>query len=265
MKVGIFDSGMGGLSVLHRAMQMIPGIDYIYYADKKNVPYGEKTVEQVKGFVDGIIRFLIEKEVDAIVIACNTATSVATKDYRSGFPVPIIGMEPAVKKAVEEYRDVTGRVLVAATPITIAGDKLLQLVDRVDDTRMVDLIALPQLVRFAEAGEFESEKVVESLKESLKDYPANEYKAVVMGCTHFNYFKENYKKIFPLTTKYVDGIEGTLKELVRRLPRKLTEEEMSGKGSVEYYFSGNKVNAEEKKMIEKYLRQLDRVEKLEIS
>lgn len=261
MKVGIFDSGMGGLSVLHRAIQMMPGMDYIYYADRKNVPYGEKTEEQVKGFVDEIIKFLIAKDVDAIVIACNTATSVATKEYRSEFPVPIIGMEPAVKKAIEDFKEVSGRVLVAATPITIAGDKLLQLVDRVDDAKKVDLIALPQLVHFAEAGEFESGAVVESLKESLKDYPVDEYKAVVMGCTHFNYFKENYKKIFPETTKYVDGVEGTLRQLIRKLPRKLTEAERSGQGTVEYYFSGNKVNKKEKNVIEKYLKQLDRVER----
>ena len=95
MKIGIFDSGMGGLSVLYQAMKKMPGMDYIYYADRKNVPYGEKTEEQVKGFVDEIIKFLIMKDVDAIVIACNTATSVATKEYREGFPVPIIGMEPA--------------------------------------------------------------------------------------------------------------------------------------------------------------------------
>ena len=260
MKVGIFDSGMGGLSVLHRAMQIMPGIDYIYYADKKNVPYGEKTVEQVKDFVDEIIKFLIEKDVDAIVIACNTATSVATKEYRSEFPVPIIGMEPAVKKAVEEFSDIPGRVLVAATPITIAGDKLLQLVDRVDDEKSVDLIAWPQLVRFAEAGEFESDTVVESLKESLKDYPVNEYKAVVMGCTHFNYFKENYKKIFPKTTKYVDGVDGTLRQLVRKLPKELTEAELHGQGAVEYYFSGNRVTDNEMYIIKNYLAQLDRVE-----
>ena len=260
MKVGIFDSGMGGLSVLHRAMQMMPGIDYIYYADKAHVPYGEKTEEQVKEFVDEIIRFLLEKNVDAIVIACNTATSVATKEYRSQFPVPIIGMEPAVKRAVEEFADIPGRVLVAATPITIAGDKLLQLVERVDDAKTVDLIAWPQLVRFAESGEFESDAVVESLRESLKDYPVNEYKAVVMGCTHFNYFKENYKKIFPETTKYVDGIDGTLRQLVRRLPEELTDKEREGKGSVEYYFSGEKADENGRKEIEKYLEQLDRVE-----
>ena len=124
MKIGIFDSGMGGLSVLHRALRMIPEADFLYYADEEHVPYGEKTREQVRGYIDEIIAFMIKKQVDAIVIACNTATSVATKEYRSQFPLPIVGMEPAVKKAVEEYADRPGRILVAATPITIQGDKL---------------------------------------------------------------------------------------------------------------------------------------------
>ena len=166
-----------------------------------------------------------------------------------------------MKKAVEEYRDVPGRVLVAATPITIAGDKLLQLVDRVDDARMVDLIAWPQLVRFAEAGEFESDAVVESLSESLKDYPVDEYKAVVMGCTHFNYFKKNYKKIFPEKTKYVDGVEGTLRQLIRKLPAELSDTEICGQGTVEYYFSGTRANANDVAVIRKYLEQLSKVER----
>ena len=102
MNIGIFDSGMGGLSVLHRALRMIPEADFLYYADEEHVPYGEKTREQVRGYIDEIIAFMIKKQVDAIVIACNTATSVATKEYRSQFPLPIVGMEPAVKKAVEE-------------------------------------------------------------------------------------------------------------------------------------------------------------------
>ena len=87
-------------------------------------PIWGKTREQVRGYIDEIIAFMIKKQVDAIVIACNTATSVATKEYRSQFPLPIVGMEPAVKKAVEEYADRPGRILVAATPITIQGDKL---------------------------------------------------------------------------------------------------------------------------------------------
>lgn len=256
MKVGIFDSGMGGLSVLHRALQIMPDIDFIYYADKDHVPYGEKTEEQVKGFVEEIIDFMLRKQVDAIVIACNTATSVATKEYRSKFPVPIIGMEPAVKRAIEEYSDVPGRILVAATPITIAGEKLLDLVNRVDTKQDVDLIALPGLVRFAEQMEFESEDVVEYLRGNLKEYPVQDYKAVVMGCTHFNYFKENYKRVFPERTKYVDGIDGTLRQLSRKLPER---SDRGCQGTVEYYYSGRPVSEKELLDIEGYLKQLDKV------
>ena len=97
MKIGIFDSGIGGLSVLHHAMKQMPDAEFIYYADEEHVPYGEKTVEQIKGYIEEILDFLIGKGVDAIVIACNTATSVATKEFRAGYPVPIVGMEPAVK------------------------------------------------------------------------------------------------------------------------------------------------------------------------
>ena len=259
MKVGIFDSGMGGLSVLHRALKTMPGLNYIYYADRDHVPYGEKSQEQIKAFVDEIIAFMLQKNVDAIVIACNTATSVATKEYRSKFPVPIIGMEPAVKKAVEEYRMVPGRVLVAATPVTIAGEKLQNLVERVDEDEQVDLIALPGLVRFAEKGEFESEQVVDYLKKCLNTYPIQEYKAVVMGCTHFNYFKEDYKKIFSPSVQYVDGVEGTLRQLLRMLPNYKEEKEQ---GNVEYYYSGQAVTEEEQQEIQNYLRQLDKVENI---
>lgn len=259
MKVGIFDSGIGGLSVLHRALQRIAGVDFIYYADEVHVPYGEKSREQILGYIDEIIAFMLEKEVDAIVIACNTATSVATKEYRSKFHVPIIGMEPAVKRAIEVYRDVPGRVLVAATPVTIAGEKLQDLVERVDKRDKVDLIALPNLVRFAERSEFESEDVVNYLKESLRDYPVNEYKAFVLGCTHFNYFKESYKEVFPNSTQYVDGLDGTVRQLLRKLPAEQLAKEKHGIGTIEYYYSGRPVTEEEKEQIEQYMRQLDKM------
>ena len=250
MKIGIFDSGMGGLSVLHRALRMIPEADFLYYADEEHVPYGEKTREQVRGYIDEIIAFMIKKQVDAIVIACNTATSVATKEYRSQFPLPIVGMEPAVKKAVEEYADRPGRILVAATPITIQGDKLHHLVDRVDKRDMVDL-------------------VVPYLKEALKDYPLEEYKAFVLGCTHFNYFKESYQEIFPNKIEFVDGNEGALRELIRRMEKECDTisvkngandaKEFSKTDRVTYYFSGKQISAADQIRIDKYMCQLDRM------
>ena len=122
--VGVFDSGVGGLTVAREIMRQAPEESLVYFGDTARVPYGSKSRDTILRYVRQIVRFLETKEVKAIVIACNTATSVATKEYRSQFPLPIVGMEPAVKKAVEEYADRPGRILVAATPITIQGDKL---------------------------------------------------------------------------------------------------------------------------------------------
>jgi len=258
MRVGIFDSGIGGLSVLHHAQKALPGAEFLYYADEKHVPYGEKTRQQIKGYIDEIIEFMLGKKVDAIVIACNTATSVATKEYRSRFPVPIIGMEPAVKQAVELYRDIPGRVLVAATPVTIAGDKLHALLEKVDTEDNVDLVALPKLVRFAEKGEFETDAVSEYLKKELKSYSIEKYKAFVLGCTHFNYFMAHYRRIFPKGVHFVDGNEGTVRQLLRKLPKdSIVSGEICGK--VTYYFSGNLVKRDGEKRIRMYMEQLDRL------
>ena len=101
MKIGIFDSGIGGLSVLYEAMQLLPHEQFIYYADEKHVPYGEKTREEIIGYVDEIIQFMIKRDCKAIVIACNTATSAAVSIMRKKYHIPIIGMEPAVKKAAK--------------------------------------------------------------------------------------------------------------------------------------------------------------------
>lgn len=266
MRVGIFDSGMGGLSVLHQAFRELPGIDFIYYADERHVPYGEKTKEQIQRYIKEIIEFMLAKQVDAIVIACNTATSVATKEYRSRFPVPIIGMEPAVKQAVESFRGIPGRILVAATPLTIAGDKLHDLLEKVDHEEKVDLVALPGLVRFAEKGDFHTEAITEYLQEALKDFALEKYKAFVLGCTHFNYFKAYYKKIFPGKVRFIDGNAGTIRQLQRKLriadKEKPADEILSGRqGSVEYFFSGEAVTEKDRKRIEAYIKQLDKLER----
>lgn len=264
MRVGIFDSGMGGLSVLHQALWEIPEAEFIYYADEAHVPYGEKTGRQIRGYIDEIIKFMLEKRVDAIVIACNTATSVATKEYRSRFPVPIIGMEPAVKQAVELYGHLPGRILVAATPVTIAGDKLHHLVEQVDREDKVDLVALPGLVRFAEKGDFDTEEITDYLREELKAYPIEQYKAFVLGCTHFNYFKAYYKRIFAENVRYVDGNAGTIRQLLRKLGYEKKPGMSVGKkaGKINYYFSGVPVTERDKKRIDAYMEQLQKLDSI---
>lgn len=255
MKIGIFDSGMGGLSVLHTARKLLPHEHFIYYADENHVPYGEKSKEEIVGFVDEIIRFMIAHDAKAIVIACNTATSAAVKLMRQKYSLPIIGMEPAVKKAIDLYGN--RKVLVCATPITVKGEKMIKLVERVDKEHLVDLVALPGLVRFAEKQEFEGEAVLSYLQEALSYFDLSQYGSLVLGCTHFNYFKDSFQKIMP-QVHFLDGNTGTINQLIKNI-----DSEMNS-FSVEYYYSGKKVTDEkELKRIERYLSRLDEMEQIE--
>lgn len=249
MKIGIFDSGMGGLSVLHVALQYLPKDQFIYYADEKHVPYGEKTRADIIQYVDESIQFMIQKGVQAIVIACNTATSAAVATMRKKYDLPIIGMEPAIKKAIDTYGD--HRVLVIATPITVKGEKIHDLVNRVDKHHLVDLVALPKLVHFAERLEFHSEDVYNYLQEALSHYSLDDYSSIVLGCTHFNYFKDILREILPSHIHFVDGNEGTIKQLMKYVD---CHDDYQ---TVEYYFSGKPVNEHELERIHQYLNRLD--------
>lgn len=241
MKIGIFDSGIGGLSVLHQALITLPKEDYIYYADTDNVPYGTKEREQIIGYVDHAIDFLVGKGVKAIVIACNTATSIAAEYVRHKYTLPILGMEPAVKPAVAKSNG--KRVMVIATPVTVREEKLRNLIELVDDEHRVDLVATPGLVRFAEAGVFESAEVEQYLRKEFAPYQLENYSALILGCTHFNYFKDTYRRIFPKETAFMDGSVGT----VNYLKKILTEQNLleNNRGTVEYYMSGRPVYKEE--------------------
>lgn len=261
MRIGIFDSGIGGLSVLHDALRMLPDAEFLYYADEKHVPYGTKTDDQLRGYVREIIGFLLDRDVDAIVIACNTATTVATHEFRSTVPVPVIGMEPAVKKAIESFHGADGRILVAATPVTIAGDKLHDLLGHVDKTHEVDLIALPELVTFAEEGEFDSPAVDEYLEEAFAPYDIDRYTALVLGCTHFNYFKEKLLGHFDGSIAFVDGNEGTIRQLMRKLPVEGAPRDPD-RPRVEYFISGRPMDEGRLRSIDAYLAQLDAMAEL---
>lgn len=268
MKIGVFDSGIGGLSVLHCARRLMPQADFIYYADEKHVPYGEKKPEEIRAFLIEILHFMLKKQVDAIVIACNTATSVLTMEYRNQFPIPIIGMEPAVKKAVDLNIE-DKRILVAATPITIQGNKLNNLLLRCDTNQEVDLIALPGLVRYAEKGDFTNPEIETYLRNQLNGFHLDDYGTFVLGCTHFNYFKEYFFKIFHGKISCIDGNEGTVHQLIRVLSKRNQQQQESStknnglhKGTVEYYFSGNPTSEKDRMRIRHYLEQLDYVDAL---
>ena len=239
--IGVFDSGIGGLTVLKKIITILPNESYLYYADTQNVPYGTKPKEEVKKYVKEAVDFLVSKHVKAIVVACNTATSIAIQDLRSNYTLPIIGIEPAAKPAVENRG--SKKVLIMATPTTIREEKLKDLLEQLSAQESVDLIAMPKLVEFAEKREFESNAVKEYIKKELESYNLEDYSELVLGCTHFPFFKKTLSAIFPKDTQIIDGSLG----VANRLKNVLEEQNLLGnrKLEIEYYYSGNKVNNQE--------------------
>ena len=257
--IGVFDSGMGGLSVLHQAIKILPNEKYIYYADTDNVPYGTKTNNQIKEYVDSAVNFMVKKNVKAIVIACNTATSVNINNLRKHYNISIIGIEPAVKPATKINKE--KRILLIATPVTVREEKLKKLLKEVDKENKVDLIALPRLVEFAEKEEFDSNNVEEYLKSEFKELNLDNYSELVLGCTHFNYFKPILKKIFN-NINILDGNIG----IINRLKSVLEANNILGNiqsTNIEYYYSGKLVkDKKELDKIERLHSRLDEVFKL---
>jgi len=259
LNIGFFDSGVGGITVLYEALKILPKEDYIYYADILNVPYGNKSRDEVRKYIFEAVDFIVDQGVKALVIACNTATSAAIEDLRRKYSIPIIGMEPAVKPAVKMSENNHKRVLVTATAFTLKEEKLKNLIAKLDNENIVDLLPLPGLVEFAEKLEFDHRVVENYLAMELKKYDLTQYGTIVLGCTHFPFYRDNLRKILPANIDIIDGNIGT----VRNLRRKLEESRMlyEGTGKVIFYNSGRKV--EPGKELDTYNKLFDRLREME--
>lgn len=232
LAIGVLDSGIGGLNVLRELVRILPNERYVYYADEKNAPYGEKPEGIVKSLVDDAVEFMVDLGVKAVVIACNTATSVAIDELRAKYSVPIIGMEPAIKPALMTDK----RVLLMATPVTIRSGRLKKLLNKSGEADRVDLLEAPRLVEFAEASVFDSTEVKQYIRELLQGYDLSAYSSLVLGCSHFSFFKSVFRSIFPENIQIFDGSCGTADNLKAVLLRNSL---CSNSGlSVEYCYSG---------------------------
>lgn len=248
LPIAIFDSGIGGISVLREALKVLPNENYIYFADTDHVPYGEKNKEEVKKFVLDAGKFLAEQKIKMLVIACNTATSSAIAELRTIYQFPVIGMEPAVKPAVSNNKN--KRVLVLATALTLKEQKFRELVDKVDNEKVVDMLPLPELVMFAEQHIFDDEQIIPVLKERLSSINLENYGTVVLGCTHYPFYKETFQKIFPPGTEIIDGNKGTVTHIKNVLEKKELFNAGNNKGELVFFHSGKKITDE--KLIAKY-------------
>ena len=261
MTIGFFDSGIGGLTVLYEALKVLPYENYIYYADTLNVPYGTKQKNEVKKYIFDAAAFMASQGVKAMVIACNTATSVAIKDLRRKYDFPIIGMEPAVKPAVERNGNSHKRVLVLATQLTLKEEKFKNLVSKVDNEHIVDFLPFPELVEFAEKLEFHEQVVLPCLKDKLAALDMSLYGTIVLGCTHFPFFKDVFRQLFSENIEIIDGSVGTVKHLKRILEERHCSKD--GNGEIVFYHSGRRV--EDKECLDKYSRLLKRLNDIDES
>lgn len=234
--IGFFDSGVGGLSVMKKAMEILPSEDYIYFGDSKNAPYGTKTVEEVKELSFNAIEFLLSKRAKAVVVACNTATSAAIEDLRKVYSdIPIIGIEPALKPAVELNK--VGKIVIMATPMTLAEKKFNKLMGKYSENASIYPLPCAGLVEFIEKGILSGEELNSFLEQKFNHLEKKEIGSVVLGCTHYPFVKDEIKKVLGEGVSVIDGSEGTAKELKRRLEENNLLRKGNRAGIVEIYNS----------------------------
>ncbi len=194
--IGIFDSGIGGLSVWREIAKQLPHEDTLYFADQIHIPYGPRTLEEIRSFSKVITRFLLERDCKLIVVACNAASAAALKHLRTTFPdVPFIGMEPAVKPAAETTR--TGVVGVLATPATFQGELFASVVERFANGVQLVKEVCPGLVQQVEAGRLNTPDTLAMLDRFLTPIRAANADTIVLGCTHYPFVIEAIRQLAP--------------------------------------------------------------------
>lgn len=192
--IGVLDSGVGGLSILKELHQQLPHDNFVFYADQAHVPYGQKTLTQVQGYVEDITQFFLNghffefPSVKLIVIACNTASAASLHAVREAFPyIKFVGMEPAIKPAAQHTK--TGHIGVIATAATFQGELYASLLDRYAQNVRVHKRACPEFVTLVERGEPYDEQDHRIVREALQPLVEANIDQLVLGCTHFPFLK----------------------------------------------------------------------------
>lgn len=222
--VGVFDSGVGGLSVLREIRQLLPAESLLYVADSGFVPYGDKPPELIIERSRHIADFLLAQGAKCLVLACNTATAVAVADLRERYAVPIIGMEPAVKPATQATR--SGVVGVLATTGTLRSARFAALLDRFAGSVQVVTQPCPGLVECVERGEIDSAPLAQLLLDYTRPLLDAGCDTLILGCTHYPFLKPLLQRLLPADIQLVD----TGPAVARQLSSKLNEYSLAAAG-----------------------------------
>lgn len=236
--IGIFDSGVGGLSVLRAVRAELPAESLIYFADQSHVPYGPRPLNEVRAFSEAITRFLLAQGAKLIVVACNTASAAALHHLRTAFPhVPFVGMEPAVKPAAGQTR--TGVVGVLATPATFQGALYASVVERFANGVTMLPHTCPGLVAQIERGELDSPATRAILEDALLPMLAQGMDTVIMGCTHYPFVIPLIQSITGPNVRVIDPAPAVARQARRVLEGSALTAPGDAPGSLGSFTSGS--------------------------
>lgn len=228
--VAVFDSGLGGISVLRELVRTLPRENYLYFGDSLHAPYGTKTPQEVITLSLQAADRLLSQGTKALVVACNTATSAAIRTLRKTYPeLAIVGTEPAIKPAVERHPG--GRILMLATAMTVQEEKFQRLKAQYDDQAQIIPIACSGLMEYVEQGVLRGSEVEGYLLDKLEPYLKVPIDAVVLGCTHYPFLRGAIRRIVGRRPEIIDGSIGIARQLERRLEEQglLNPGDVSGK------------------------------------
>ncbi len=236
--IGIFDSGVGGLSVLRAIRAQILEESIIYFGDQGHIPYGPRPMEQIRGFSEAITNFLLEQGAKIIVVACNTASAAALKYLREKFPgTPFVGMEPAVKPAAEHTQ--TGKVGVLATPATFQGELYASVVERFANGVELFQNTCSGLVQEIEQGNLNGDETRRILEEALQPMLEKNIDTVVLGCTHYPFVIPLIQEIVGEKVRVIDPAPAVARQARRVLEAKGLKSESDRPGGMRLFTSGD--------------------------
>jgi glutamate racemase len=235
--IGVFDSGVGGLSVLDEALRQLPQHDYIYLADSANAPYGEKSGDWIAARSLALCKYLDGKGCDAIVVACNTATAEAIKQIREALPIPIIGVEPGIKPAaMQSQNNIVG---VLATEATLKSDKFNALLNTLPNDCQFIKQAGAGLVSLIESGQADSEDTLELLAKHLEPIQDAGADTLVLGCTHYPFLRKAIRKLLGESITLIDTSDAVVRQLKRQVETLQKASSEKNFGSVLFLSSKN--------------------------
>lgn len=234
--IGVFDSGVGGLTVLSELQKLLPGESFIYIADQKYIPYGTKSQDEVRSRALSLAKFLEEKNVKIIVVACNTATVAAIKALRKMCTVPVIGIVPVIKTAAEKTK--TKKIAVFATPITTKSSYLTLLIKKFADGAFVYKNGATGLENLVEEGNLTNPKIETILKEHLLPLKASGVDVIALGCTHYPFLKEKMQEIVGKDILILDS-GGAAARQTKRILKEINALSLAKANKDWYYTTGD--------------------------